>query len=784
MIFPRLRLDASVLAIVSVVAQAQGQTTASAPNLPDAQKAFVTRYCVGCHNEKVKTGGISLHGIDFSNVSKEGDTWEKVLRKVHTGQMPPQGLPRSAAPAATAFTGWLQKSLDDAAARNPNPGRPAVHRLNRAEYSNAIRDLLALDINPGATLPVDDSGYGFDNIADVLSMSPVLLEQYLSTARRVSRLAVGDLKMKPVEERFEPPREVVRAGGTRGGRVSDDLPFGSRGGLAVEYYFPLDGEYVFRLQTNGNPDTGELPPPVEVRLPVKAGLHRIGISFPRESARPELSAPPNARRSGAPAGPPPQFTAEMDLRLDGARAKQLTVSRPGGLPDISRLTVGGPYQVTGRGETPSRARIFVCRPASARNEHPCAEKILSTLARRAFRRPVTSADLKPLLAFFNDGRREGDFDAGIQKALMAMLVSPDFLFRVEQDPPGSAPGAVYALNDYELASRLSFFLWSSIPDDQLLDIADQGKLKDSAVLAQQVRRMLDDPRAQALVDNLGGQWLYLRNLATAKPDPEEFADFDDPLRRALEQETKLFFASVIREDRSILTLLDANYTYLNQRLAEHYGIPRIYGSQFRRVTLSDPNRGGLLGQGSILTVTSYPNRTSVVQRGKWVLENLLGAPPPPPPPDIPDLTPHGKDGQQLTMRQAMEQHRANPTCASCHSRMDPIGFALENYDGIGKWRTRDAGADIDASGTLPGGAQFNGPAGLKKILLAAHKDEFVETAIDRIMTYALGRGVESHDRPAIRAMMRDAERNDYRVSALIAAIVQSKQFRMRRTPEQ
>jgi len=473
----------------------------------------------------------------------------------------------------------------------------------------------------------------------------------------------------------------------------------------------------------------------------------------------------------------------LDLRLDGRKLQRFQVPQSGAPPQVSSVVVGGPYKVTGPGDTPSRSHIFVCRPATAKDEEPCARKILSTLGRRAFRRPVTDADIKPLLSFYREGRRERDFEYGIEKALRAMLVSPDFLFRIEHDPGGSSTDAVYRINDFELASRLSFFLWSSIPDDPLLDLAERGQLKSPVVLQQQVRRMLDDSRSESLVANFAGQWLYLRSLAQVKPDPDAFPEFDESLRQSFQRETELFFQNILREDGSVIELLDANYTFLNQRLAEHYGIPRIYGSQFRKTALTDPNRGGLLGQGSLLTVTSYPNRTSVVQRGKWILENLLGAPPPPPPPDVPDLKPHGKDGKLLTMREQMEQHRTNPICSSCHARMDPIGFALENYDGVGKWRSQDNGSAIDATGKLPGGAQFNGPAGLKKLLLASYRDDFVATVTEKLLTYALGRGLEYYDQPAVRSIARQAARDNYRMSALITAVVQSTPFQMRRTPE-
>jgi mono/diheme cytochrome c family protein len=731
-----------------------------------AYQAMLEEYCAGCHNQKAKTADVSVEGLDFTNVSKDAAVWEKVLRKVRTGQMPPAGMPLPDAKAVTAFVNWLETSLDKAATANPNPGRPAPHRLNRAEYSNAIRDLLAVDIKPGMALPVDDSGHGFDNIGEVLTLSPALLEKYLSAARRISRLAIGDLTMKPSEERFTPPRI------SRGERVSDDLPFASRGGLSFDYYFPLDAEYLLRIKTPG--ETSRF---YDLRLNVKAGLRTVGVTFPRADAKAEPALPAFGRRPG---GPPmgPVATVAMDLRLDGARVKSFEVPETTG---IEVVIVNGPFNPTGRGETESRNKIFVCRPANAAQETPCAKKILTTLTRRAFRRPVTTADITPLLAFYAEARKAGDFDAGIQSALEALLVAPDFLFRLERDP--RQPSRIYRLNDFELASRLSFFLWSSIPNDELLTLAEQKKLSDAAVLQQQVQRMLDDPKARAFVNNFGGQWLHLRNLETATPDPELFPTFDEGLRRAFRRETELFFESIVRENRSVFELLDAKYTFLNQRLAEHYGIAGVYGSQFRRVALNDANRGGLLGQGSILTVTSYPNRTSVVQRGRWILENLLGAPPPPPPPDVPDLKPHGKDGRLLSMREQMDLHRANAVCASCHARMDPIGFALENYDAVGRWRTKDAGLVIDASGKLPDGTKFTGPGELKQILLSGHRAEFVATVTEKLLTYALGRGLEHYDLPTVRSIMRATAPDNHRLPALISAIVQSTPFQMRRSPK-
>ena len=744
-------------------------------------QAFTEQYCVACHDDTSRVANISFESVDWKNPGKSGELLEKAIRKVSTGEMPPPDMPHPPAGTAKAFTGWLVDSLDKFAAAHPNPGRPAVHRLNRAEYSNAIRDILALDTKPGSLLPVDDSGYGFDNVGDVLSSSPALVERYLSVARRVALSAVGDMSLKPSDEEFQNPMKKATD------RVSDDLPFDSAGGMSIRYYFPLDAEYAIKIKMPG--ENGAV---YEARLPIQAGLRTLGATFPKESFKPEVVPTTGGRRGAAAAGGggvaggrgvPTTPAAQLDLRLDGARVKEFELT--GGMINrqVDRIIISGPFKATGRGDTPSRQRIFVCRPTSAAEESSCAHTILAKVARRAFRRSVTDADIKPLMAFYQRGRAEGDFDQGIAKALTAMLVSPDFLFRVERDPQASVPGTVYHINDFALASRLSFFMWSTVPDDTLLDLAEQGKLKDQTVLHQQVQRMLDDPKSQALVDNFAGQWLYLRNLTLSRPDPDAFPEFDDSLRQAFRTETSLFFQNVLREDHSILELLDANYTFLNQRLAEHYGVANVYGPQFRKVTLSDPNRGGLLGQGSVLTVTSYPNRTSVVQRGKWILETLLGTPPPPPPANVGDLVAHGKDGRALTMREQMEQHRANPVCASCHARMDPLGFALENYDGVGKWRDKDSGNAIDASGKLPNGASFVGPAGLKKILITKDRDEFINTATEKLLLYALGRGLEYYDEPAVREICKQAAKDDYRMSSLITAVVNSTPFEMRRTPD-
>jgi mono/diheme cytochrome c family protein len=687
---------------------------AAAATVTPAQ-SLLNRYCVLCHSEKLHTAGVVLQNLDPGMNGPNAATWEKVLRKFGAGQMPPPGLPRPKPEAAAAFTEWLTASLDAAALARPNPGRPTIHRLNRAEYSNAIRDLLALDVKPGAKLPADDSGYGFDNIGDVLSLSPVLIERYVSVARMVSRAAVGDTAVKPEINEFKPLKER----GASGTRVSDDLPFDSTGGLSVDYHFPVDAEYVIKVkipplsQDFDSPD--RTPKIIELRLPVKAGSHRLGATFLGEHLLSETVAdigPPAAPASATPKTP---LTSQLDIRLDGTRIKLYDIEHSGDHPQLSSVTIAGPYNIAGPGDTPSRRAIFICKPASERQEPACAAKIIAHLGEQAYRRPFTEADLKPLMAFYETGRREGSFDLGVSMALRAMLVSPDFLFRVEHDPKDAGPGTVHRISDVELASRLSFFLWSSVPDEPLLKLAEQGKLKDRAVLSAQVDRMLADPRSDAFVDNFTGQWLFLRNLAKVTPDPDIFPKFDLGLAESFERETEMFFAAILRENRPVTDLLSANFSYLNQRLAQHYDIPNVYGSEFRRVSLEGTNRGGLLGQGSILTVTSYPNRTSVVQRGKWVLENLLGNGPPPPPPDIPALEAHAKDGRSLTMRQQMEQHRTNPTCAGCHSRMDPIGFALENYNGDGEWRDKDGDNAIDPTGKLPDGTQFEGPDGLEEV---------------------------------------------------------------------
>ncbi len=756
----------------------------AAPAAKDAQaqQDLVDQYCVMCHSEALKTAGVVLEGQHINNVGDNTALWERVLRKFGSGQMPPPGMPRPDDAVAAKFTGWLEQQLDTNALAHPNPGAPAIHRLNRLEYGNTIRDLLGLKVDVNSMLPGDDSGYGFDNIADVLSVSPVLLEKYMSAARKIARTAVGAMDIPSEETEF-----IVPFGTPTDTRVSEDLPLGSRGGYAIHYNFPLDAEYIIRVtMTNG----GDRGAKIDTRMPVKAGPVVIGVSYGKESPMPENTG--GTGRGGAVAaatggganGAPPR----LDLRMDDARVKLLDPA-PGGQRNVYSISVIGPYNPTGPGDTPSRKKIFVCKPTAPAQEEACAREIFTNLTRHAYRRPVVAADVSPLMAFYDQARQgtgaAHSFDKGIEVGLRAMLVSPNFLFREERDPAGTKPGGVYRLNDYELASRLSYFLWSSMPDDELLDLAQKGQLHNPAVLDSQVRRMLADSKSHSLVENFAGQWLFLRNVLADQKDKDVFPEYDQNLKVAFKTETEKFFNSVLDSDGSVLDLLRANYTFLNERLANFYGVPDVYGPAYRKVVMTDPNRHGLLGQGSLLAVTSYPNRTSVVARGKWILENLLGTPPPPPPPGASDgFNPHGSGGKQ-TLRQAMEQHRADPNCAVCHTRMDPIGFALENFNGIGKWRVLDdTGAKIDASGQLPGGAEFYGPAGLTKILLTDRKNDFVGTFITKLMTYGLGRGVEAYDEPVIRTITREAARDDYRMSSIILSIVHSAPFQMRKTEDE
>jgi len=704
--------------------------------------------------------------------------------------MPPAGARRPDARTRDAFVTSIETELDRAWAARPNPGRPLLRRLNRAEYGNAVRDLLAMDVDVAALLPPDDSAYGFDNIADALNVSPALQERYLAAAEKIGELAFGDAEMGMLSETYHVRGDVSQ------NQHLDGMPLGTIGGTRINHFFPRDGEYVFQtrlFRTNFDNMRG-IEYPHEFELTIDgARVHHAAIGGPADLAaafeRPKETADAIDERLGVrirvSAGPHDVVAAF----IGSAPTADATKLRPflksafdtldwTGRPHVRMLTITGPFNATGSGDTPARQRIFTCRPASQRNEDECARQIVTTLARRAFREPVNETDLQPLLAFYKTGKQEGGFDVGIERALQLILASPKFVFRLERDPANLKPGAVYKVSDFDLASRLSFFLWSSIPDEELLAEASAGRLKNPAVLERQTRRMLADPKAQALVSNFASQWLHLRNLRNVQPHADDFPDFDDNLRQAFRRETELLFESVMRDDRSVVDLLRADYTFVNERLARHYGIPNVYGSQFRRVPVPDEERKGLLGHGSILTLTSHATRTSPVVRGKWILENILGTPPPSPPPDVPTLKENEKGQKPKTMREQMAEHRANPTCASCHKIMDPIGFALENFDAVGAWRTEDAGTPIDASGELTDGTHINGVVALRNAILA-RPDLFAGTMTEKLLVYALGRGLDHHDMPVVRAILREAAAKDYRFSSLILGIVDSVPFQMR-----
>ena len=754
-----------------------------------AHGALLRRYCLTCHNQSLLERGtvpVELESADLETVPAQADVWERVIRKVRTGTMPPLGRPRPAAAAADRLAAWLETELDRAAAARPNPGRTVpLHRLNRTEYQNAIRDLLALDVDAAALVPADDQSYGFDNIAGVLKVSPTLLERYMNAARQVSRLAVGASPMAPAGETFRIVSDLSQY------QHQDGLPFGTRGGLSVEYNFPRDGEYEIELALLDLFAGAPIREPHQLEVSVdgeRVRLFRLAPVDPDSDQGAAYNTGPEDLRVRVPVAAGPRTVTAAFIKKTDALAESVRqpFDRPHGegdyllyQPHLGTLTITGPFDATGVEDTPTRRRIFVCRPANAAGEAPCARQILSALARRAYRRPVTGRDLAPLVAFYEEGRRAGGFEAGVERALRALLVSPDFLFRVVSDPPGAEPGTPYRLSGLELASRISFFLWSSLPDDELLEVAEAGGLEDPAILEAQVRRMLADPRSEALARNFAGQWLRLRNISGALPSDVLFPDFGESLRQDFVRETELFFDSILREGRSVIDLLTADHTFLNERLARHYGIPGIYGSDFRRVSLADGNRRGLLGQGSILTVTSYPDRTSPVGRGKWVLENVLGTPPPPPPPNVPELEPAEDTGRVLAMRERMEQHRENPVCASCHRVMDPLGLALENFDAIGRWRGHmPGGSAIDASGTMPDGTGFDGPAELRG-LLVRDREQFATVVTEKLLIYALGRGIEYYDAPAVRQIVRGSAADDYGLASIVVGVVRSTPFRMR-----
>jgi mono/diheme cytochrome c family protein len=804
-----IRCAGIALLSAAALSAASPQSPNPAYSAASQYRAVLDQYCVTCHNARLRTAELLLDQASLEKIGAEADLWEKVVAKLRSGAMPPVGVRRPDPATYDSIASYLEQELDRAATTSPNPGRPALHRLNRAEYANAIRDLLAMEVNAESLLPADDASYGFDNIGDVLSVSPALLERYLAAATKISNLAVGNPHAGPSIETYTLPKRLMQRD-----RASEDLPFGSRGGIAVRHYFPVDGEYALRifLERDRVLDIIGLAEPhqLDVRLDgallksftVGGGGDGASSEFgPQDYRRPasdtgaesyERTADAGLElRFQATAGPHVVGVAFLDRALapEGVFRRRLVGAQYGqadDIPGIGSVVIGGPYGVKGSGDTASRRRIFLCHPdgrAAAGEQHACARRILTALARRAYRRPVAEQDLETLIGFFEQGRAQGGFEAGIEMALRRLLVSPEFLFRIERDPADAAPGTAYPISDLELASRLSFFLWSSIPDDELLDAAEQGRLRQPGVLEQQVRRMLADSRAEALIDNFVGQWLYLRNMDRVVPDPEAFPEFDENLRNAFAQETRLFLESMLREDRPVTDLLNADYSFLNERLARHYGIPNVYGSHLRRLKLEDANRRGLVGQGSILTVTSYATRTSPTLRGKWLLENILGSPPPPPPNNVPSLRDRGEDGRILSVREQMEMHRKSPACSGCHARMDPLGFALENFDAIGRWRTTSGANDspVDASGVLPDGTKFEGPAELRELLMS-RRGEFVNTFAEKLLTYALGRGVEHFDKPAIRKILRDAAPGDYRWSAMILAIAQSTPFQMRRSP--
>jgi hypothetical protein len=790
-----------VVSLAAIPIILKGDDPTAATLATTATRTVIQQYCLVCHNAKLKTAGLVLDVTELDRIADHEAVWEKVVRKLRTGEMPPVSMPRPGKATYTRVTAELEGALDQAAAAHPHPGRVPVHRLNRAEYTHAIRDLLGLNIDGKALLPTDDSDQeGFDNVASVLTVSPVLLENYLSAAHKISRLAIGDPTLPASVETVKYSKLLPQDDRMEG------LPFGSEGGGLIRHYFPLDGEYTVKVRlrrqyydyivgmgephqmdirldgvrlkrfTVGGEAKGRTMPEgfagntqgspefevymhtaddgLEVRVPVKAGEHEVGVSFVRRYWEPE--------------------GVQQPRQIGFART---TNEYYHGDPGVEFVMIGGPYGAVSRGDSLTRRKIFVCSPSSPAAEEPCARRILSSLAMRAYRRPVTDQELNTLLEFYRSGRKEKDFNTGIQRGLERILAAPAFLFRVERVPAQAKAGSAYWLSDLDVASRLSFFLWSSIPDEELLNLAVRGRLNDPKVLEQQVHRMLRDPRSQALVDGFANRWLGLSKLAGIVPDTDLYREFDEGLRDAMAKETELFVGSQLREDRSVVELVSANYSFVNERLAKHYGIPNVYGPRFRRVDYTDGVRGGLLGQASILAVTSYPNRTSVTLRGRWLLANLLGAPPPPPPPDVPALKEPGQDGQPKSLRARMELHRRSAVCASCHQRMDPLGFSLENFDALGKWRTESDGAPIDAAASLPDGTRFDGIEGLRQ-LIESHKEDFVRTFTEKLLTYAIGRGIEPTDHPVIRTISRDAASQDYRWSAIISGIVDSAAFRM------
>jgi len=747
---------AVIAAAVLVTAVFLNAVPGIAQPTPPPERALIDRYCIGCHSAALKSGGLVLEKLDVTHAGDAAETWEKVIRKVRAGMMPPSGVPRPDRAALDSFAANLETQLDRAAASRPAPASPALHRLNRTEYANAVRDLLALEVDASTLLPADDSSEGFDNIAAALAITPALVERYTAAAVKVAKLAVGDTLISASTATYRAAPDFSQ------GMQVDGMPLGTRGGLQVRYNFPVDGDYTFKIRARvAGIGLGGAPPPgeqleltvngervklapgtsIDLKIPVKAGPQTVAAAYVRK--RP----PGNDEIWGVSAGD----------------------------SGVQSIAITGPTNVTGPGDTPSRRRIFVCRPAAQSDEVACAKKVATELATRAFRQPPSGSDLDLLLGFYQNGRNSANFDVGIEQVVARILVDPRFVFRFEREPANVPPGSVYRVTDIELASRLSFFLWSSIPDDELLSVAASGRLHEPAVLEQQARRMLADPKSQTLVTSFGDQWLYLRELKAARPEAK---GFNDNLRQGFRRETEMLLESILREDRSVIDLLNADYTFVDETLAKHYGIPDVRGSRFRRVPVTDEDRRGLLGQGSFLLVTSVVNRTSPVARGKWILENILGVAPPLPPPNVPALEATEGAKKAASVREQMEQHRNNPTCAACHKIMDPIGFSLENFDLVGRKRSVDSGVAVDASGQLVDGTELNGAASLRRALLS-RSDVFVSTMTEKLMTYGTGRALKYTDMPAVRTIVRDAARNDNRFSWLIVGIVKSDTFQMR-----
>jgi hypothetical protein len=783
---------ASIGIVVLWAAAGRGQTASTV--LPATQRAVLNQYCAGCHNDKVKSGGMTLTKLDLARPDQNAELAEKVIRKLKVGMMPPPGMPRPGSVEAKAFVASLESALDQAAAAHPYPGKPALHRLNRTEYANSIRDLLTLDIDVAALLPPDDMSHGFDNMADVLTVSPALMDGYIRAAGRISREAVGDPAALALTTTYSIPRVLSQT------RHIEGTPIGTRGGMSVVHDFPADGDYTFKLGFYYSP-TGPLfgmnqGKGQQIEIAVNGErVALLDINPAMTLAKDGIKTPPIKVRAG-----PQRVSASFPQKADGPIEDEYRMveqslvdvsvgALPGmtTLPHLHELSITGPTNAAGVSDTPSRRKIFTCRALAGEDEIPCARQILTALARQAYRRPVTANDLEALLSFYQTGRNYGNFDSGIRTGIQAIIASPEFIFRFERAPESLPPGMNYRVGNLELASRLSYFLWSSAPDEQLITVAGQGKLRDPAVLEKQVRRMMADPRSSALAANFAGQWLHLQNLKDANPDLFLYPNFDKTLSNAMRRETELLFDSIMREDRNILDLLTANYTFVDERLAVHYGIPNILGNRFRRVALTDPNRFGILGHGSVLTLTSTAIRTSPVQRGKYVMEVLLGTPPPPAPPNVPALpenadTRTGHVAKPLSVRERMEEHRSNPACAGCHKLMDPIGFALENYDAVGIWRTNDSGFRIDASGQMFDGAKLSGPASLRQAILN-HSDAFIGTFTENLLAYALGRVLDYRDMPVVRGIDREAARNNNRFSSFVLGVVKSVAFQMRRSEE-